>query len=110
MAELTREQAEEAMAIAADELLRMKETVGWKFLVDQIRLRSDEAKADLAKVDPTDVAAIISLQHEAGLHDRLMATVDELIQMGVQESTKAIEDSLEDPIEADYPDVGAEHG
>lgn len=73
-----------AMRAAAEKLLEMTDSVGWKILMEQLHRDQLVALAELSEVDPTNVKEIMKAQNRVKRYDWFAETVAELIAQGFE--------------------------
>lgn len=91
------EVSDEAKRVWANELLRLKETSGWKILMVALSEEAEQAKEELAlDVDAKDADKIECLQREVKRLIWFRETIDLLIIQGLGTEAIAEEEALND--------------
>ena len=85
------------MLDAAEELLKMEQTTGWKILMLKLQGEAEVAKDGFSEVDPYDTSAVVALQDKIRRLHWIEESLTELIHQGLEiesldETTEEIED------------------
>src|SRR3990167_8084133 len=83
----------DALALAcAEELIKLKDSQGWKILMLQLGKDAQEARAALVDANADDPPAIQRLQNLAQRYNWFHYTIEELIQTGL--ASEQLEEAL----------------
>ena len=85
------EAIERVVIEAAEDLIALKETNGWKTLMVRLKVEAANATQALIYVDAADVKEIESLQREVKRLNWFKETIEELIQDGLGKEELALE-------------------
>ena len=80
---------------AAEELLRLKNSLGWQILMRKFAVDVDEFHLGLEDVDPADHKMVSSLQTEIRVRKTLPITLEQMIAQGFESETLDEEESGE---------------
>ena len=86
---------EAALKAMAEELLRLKNSLGWQILMRQFAVKVDEFHLALEDVDPADHKMVSSLQSEIRVRKTLPTILEEMIAQGFELETLDEEESGE---------------
>ncbi len=75
---------DEALQAAAEELMRLKDSAGWKILMLQLEADADHARRQLGECDPFDTKQIMRLQNTIARLNWFADTLEILIHQGVE--------------------------
>lgn len=73
-----------ALEAAAEELEKLKETIGWKILMLQLKRDSEQARDEFATVDPHDGPAVARIQNHVLRLEWFADTIEVLIAQGFE--------------------------
>ena len=81
-----------------EELIKLRDHRGYKFLMVRLAAERDVAYVKLASCDATDVSEVMKLQNAVHRLDWFEATVDEMIEEGLQ--TETLDDAEDQTVES----------
>ncbi len=87
---------DDAMRAAAEDLLKLTQSAGWKVLMQQLAADAQHAQNDFIDIDPGDTAAVEACQRRIKRFLWFAETPEELMAQGFETENLQREDEVHD--------------